>query len=200
MSGEALAWIGLAGFSAVAALGVGVPLGLANAGRTDTRAALGLVVAVALLPVAWGAAGALAPTASALAITALVSIGRALAVARVVRGAAASELAEPWAEAAIALGVPRGRLLLRQVLPRTLAPAVSTAALGPAYVALWAGGAAAAGAPLSLAGPVSPATRAALVAGAAIAVAVALGVAVDARARAPWRRARAGAPLPRDTG
>ena len=53
-----------------------------------------------------------------------------MSVARLVHGEVRSLAARPFVEGAVALGLPRGRVLVRHILPNALTPVIVSAALG----------------------------------------------------------------------
>jgi len=89
---------------------------------TDFVLALPRVVLLLLL-------AAMARPSAALVIVVLGLTGW-MSVARLVQGEVRSLAARPFVEGAIALGLSRGRVLLRHILPNALTPVIVSAALG----------------------------------------------------------------------
>jgi peptide/nickel transport system permease protein len=89
---------------------------------TDFVLALPRVVLLLLL-------AAMARPSAALVIVVLGLTGW-MSVARLVQGEVRSLAARPFVEGAVALGVPRGRVLVRHILPNALTPVIVSAALG----------------------------------------------------------------------
>lgn len=119
---------------------IGTALGLLAGGPRGLTAALvsrGIDLALALprvvvLLVLVAAIGALPP----LALGAILGLTGWPAIARLVRGEALALRHADFVTAARALGAPPGRVLLREILPGTLPPAVVAATLGVADVLL----------------------------------------------------------------
>lgn len=108
---------------------VGAAAGLARGaltavllGATDFMLALPRVVLLLLLAALWS------PSAS-LTVLVLAATGW-MPVARLVYGEVRGLVRRPFVEGALALGAPRGRLLVRHLLPNVLTPVIVTAALG----------------------------------------------------------------------
>ncbi len=112
--------IGIAVGAAAAALR-GVPAALLL-GFTDFGLGLPRVVLLLLLSALW------AP--SAVLVVVVLGVTGWMPIARLVHAETRAQLARPYAEAAAALGVSTGRLLLRHTLPNTLAPVLALATLG----------------------------------------------------------------------
>ena len=89
---------------------------------TDFVLALPRVVLLLLL-------AAMARPSAALVIVVLGLTGW-MSVARLVQGEVRSLAARPFVEGAVALGLSRGRVLLRHILPNALTPVIVSAALG----------------------------------------------------------------------
>jgi peptide/nickel transport system permease protein len=89
---------------------------------TDFALALPRVVLLLLL-------AAMARPSAALVIVVLGLTGW-MSVARLVHGEVRSLAARPFVEGAVALGVPRARVLVRHILPNALTPVIVSAALG----------------------------------------------------------------------
>jgi len=89
---------------------------------TDFVLALPRVVLLLLL-------AAMARPSAALVILVLGLTGW-MSVARLVHGEVRSLAARPFVEGAVALGLPRGRVLVRHILPNALTPVIVSAALG----------------------------------------------------------------------
>jgi peptide/nickel transport system permease protein len=89
---------------------------------TDFILALPRVVLLLLL-------AAMARPSAGLVIAVLGLTGW-MSVARLVHGEVCSLAARPFVEGAVALGLPRGRVLVRHILPNALTPVIVSAALG----------------------------------------------------------------------
>ena len=89
---------------------------------TDFALALPRVVLLLLLAALWRPSAAL--------VVIVLGVTGWMSVARLVHGEARSAVARPFADAALALGATRMRLLVRHVLPNALTPAIVAAALG----------------------------------------------------------------------
>lgn len=98
------------------------PVGVLLLGLTDFALALPRVVLLLLLAALWR------PSA-ALVIIVLGATGW-MSVARLVHGEVRALAVRPFVEGAVALGMPRGRVLLRHILPHALTPVIVAAALG----------------------------------------------------------------------
>ena len=89
---------------------------------TDFALALPRVVLLLLLAALWRPSAAL--------VVVVLGLTGWMGVARLVQGEVRSLVARPFIEGALALGVPRRRVLWRHVLPNALTPVIVTAALG----------------------------------------------------------------------
>src|SRR5204862_7239423 len=99
---------------------------------TDFVLALPRVVLLLLL-------AAMARPSAGLVIVVLGLTGW-MSVARLVHGEVRSLAVRPFVEGAVALGLPRGRVLVRHVLPNALTPVIVSAALGLGPAILLAAG------------------------------------------------------------
>jgi peptide/nickel transport system permease protein len=98
------------------------PVRTALLALTDFVLALPRVVLLLLL-------AAMARPSAGLVIVVLGLTGW-MSVARLVHGEVRSLAARPFVEGAVALGLPRGRVLVRHILPNALTPVIVSAALG----------------------------------------------------------------------
>ena len=98
------------------------PVGAVLLAITDFALALPRVVLLLLLGALW--------RPSALLVIVVLGLTGWMSVARLVHGEARSLAARPFVEAALALGVPRSRVLWRHILPNALTPVIVSAALG----------------------------------------------------------------------
>jgi len=91
-------------------------------GATDFALGLPRVVLLLLLAALW--------TPSAVLVVVVLGLTGWMPVARLVHAEARAQLARPYVEAAAALGAGPLRVLVRHVLPHTLAPVLAVATLG----------------------------------------------------------------------
>ncbi len=96
--------------------------GRALLGLTDFALALPRVVLLLLLAALW--------QPSALLVVLVLGVTGWMPIARLVHGEVRGLMARPFVDGARALGVGRGRLLLRHVLPNAWTPVIVAAALG----------------------------------------------------------------------
>ena len=98
------------------------PVALALLGLTDFALALPRVVLLLLLAALW--------SPSVTVVVLVLGVTGWMTVARLVYAESRGLVSRPFAEAAVALGAGRGRLLVRHLLPNLATPIVVTAALG----------------------------------------------------------------------
>ena len=67
---------------------------------------------------------------SAVLVIVVLGLTGWMSIARLVHGEVRSLAARPFVEGAVALGLPRGRVLVRHILPNALTPVIVSAALG----------------------------------------------------------------------
>jgi peptide/nickel transport system permease protein len=125
--------LGVAVLAVLLSLAIGVAVGAAAGhwggpvravllGLTDGALALPRVVLVLLLAALW--------RPSTTLVIAVLGLTGWMSVARLVQGEVRSLGVRPFAEGARALGVSRGRVLWRHLLPNALTPVIVAAALG----------------------------------------------------------------------
>ena len=125
--------LGVGGLAVLLSIAIGVVVGAVAGhwggpvrtlllGVTDFALALPRVVLLLLLAALW--------RPSAVLVVVVLGVTGWMSVARLVYGEVRSLGVRPFVEGARALGVPRGRVLWRHILPNALTPVIVAAALG----------------------------------------------------------------------
>lgn len=129
-----------AALAALVALAIGIAAALAamRAGRIVRAAVLAVADAVASAPaiLVGLAAAALTGARGAVAIALLVAIPRGADTARLALAQLEAALAEPYADAARAIGAGRGRILWRHALPAAIPTLIAATAITAATAVL----------------------------------------------------------------